>query len=123
MDLDDAMLAPQRLDLVAMKTHHFVTATSDLNNLVYRMLFTDGDEREILLPQPSLFSVHRRPWSRSKEEVDEQLRLLGFHEQHQEDVPSYDYSTHYGGTCSSSHQDEGTSSSYQGDTSSWPAWD
>ena len=47
---DDVMLAPQRLDLVAMKTHHFVTATSDLNNLVYRMLFTDGDEREILLP-------------------------------------------------------------------------
>ena len=63
-----------------MKTHHFVTATSDLNNLVYRMLFTDGDEREILLPQPALFSVDRRPWSRSKEEVDEQLRLLGFHE-------------------------------------------
>ena len=82
VDPNDAILAPQRLDLVAMKTHHFVTATSDLDSLVYRMLFTDGDEREIPLPQSTLFSVHRRPWSRSKEEVDEQLRLLGFHEQH-----------------------------------------
>ena len=117
------MLAPQRLDLVSMKTHHFVTATSDLYLLVYRLLFTDGDEREIILPQPALFSVDRRPWSRSKEEVDEQLHLLGFHEQHQEDAPSYDYSTHYGGAYSGSHQDEGTSSSYPGDTSSWPAWD
>jgi hypothetical protein len=46
------------------------------------MLFTDGEEREIPLPQPSLFSIHRRPWSRSKEELDEHLRLLGFHVQH-----------------------------------------
>ena len=50
MDPNDIMLAAQRLDLVAMKTHHFVTTTSDLDSLVYRMLFTDGDEREILLP-------------------------------------------------------------------------
>jgi hypothetical protein len=37
------------------------------------MLFTDGDEREVPLSQPSLFSLCRRPWSRSKEELDEQL--------------------------------------------------
>jgi hypothetical protein len=75
------LLVPQRLDLAAMKLHHFVTANSCTGKLVYRMLFTDGDEREVLLPQPSLFSLCRRPWSRSKEELDEQLRLLGFHMQ------------------------------------------
>jgi hypothetical protein len=75
----DILLAPQRLDLAAMKLHHFVTANSRAGKLVYRILFTDGEESEIPLPQSSLFTIHRRPWSRSKEELDEQLRLLGFH--------------------------------------------
>jgi hypothetical protein len=75
----DTLLAPRRLDLATMKLHHFVTANSCAGKLVYRMLFTDGDEREVPLPQPSLFSIYRRPWSCSKEELDEQLRLLGFH--------------------------------------------
>jgi hypothetical protein len=76
---NDTLLVPQRLDLAAMKVHHFVTANSCAGSLVYRMLFTDGDEREVPLAQPSLFSICRGPWSRSKEELDEQLRLLGFH--------------------------------------------
>jgi hypothetical protein len=67
----DVLLAPQRLDLAAMKLHHFVTANSCAGKLVYRMLFTDGEERGVPLPQPSLFSIHSRPWSRSKEELDE----------------------------------------------------
>jgi hypothetical protein len=75
---NDILLVPQRLDLAAMKLHHFVTANSCAGKLVYRMIFTDGEEREVPLPQPSLFSIYRRPWSRSKEELDEQLRLLGF---------------------------------------------
>jgi hypothetical protein len=75
----DTLLVPPRLDLAAMKLHHFVTANSCAGKLVYRMLFTDGKEREVPLPHPSLFSIYRRPWSRSKEELDEQLRLLGFH--------------------------------------------
>jgi hypothetical protein len=75
----DTLLAPQILDLPAMKLHHFVTANSCAGKFVYRILFTDRDEREVPLPQPSLFSIYRRPWSRSKEELDEQLRLLGFH--------------------------------------------
>jgi hypothetical protein len=78
----DILLAPQRLNLAAMKLHHFVTANSCVGKLVYRMLFTDGDEREVPLPQPSLFSVCRGPWSRLKEELDEQLRLLGFRVHH-----------------------------------------
>jgi hypothetical protein len=76
---NDILLVPQRLDLAAMKLHHFVTTNSCAGKLVYRMLFTDGDEREVPLPQPSLFNICRRPWSRLKEELDEQLRLLGFH--------------------------------------------
>jgi hypothetical protein len=76
---NDTLLVLQRLDLAAMKIHHFVTANSCAGSLVYRMLFTDGDEREVPLPQPSLFSICREPWSRSKEELDKQLRLLDFH--------------------------------------------
>jgi hypothetical protein len=39
----DIFLAPQRLDLAAMKLHHFVTANSCAGKLVYRMLFTNGE--------------------------------------------------------------------------------
>jgi hypothetical protein len=92
------------------------------------MLFTDGEEREIPLPQPSLFSIHGRPWSRSKEELDEQLRLLGFHVQHgtvdqeEEEASADHYAAYHTGAPSSSYQDEGASSSYFGDATSWPRW-
>jgi hypothetical protein len=36
---NDILLVPQRLDLAAMKLHHFVTANSCAGKLVYRMLF------------------------------------------------------------------------------------
>jgi hypothetical protein len=123
------MMAPQRLDLAAMKLHHFVTANSCARKLVYRMLFTDGDEREVPLPQPSLFSICRRPWSCSKEELDEQLRLLGFHthqgtvNQEEEEAPADLYTMYHAGASSSSYQDEGTSLSYFGGAASWPTWD
>jgi len=128
VDPSDELLTPQRLDLAAMKVHHFVTANSCAGSLVYRILFTDGDEREVPLPQPSLFSIRRRPWSRSKEELDEQLGLLGFHMQHdperqEDEAPSDDYAVHYTGASSSSYQDEGPSSSYFGGATSWPSWD
>jgi hypothetical protein len=93
------------------------------------MLFTNGEEREVPLPQPSLFRIHRRPWSRSKEELDEQLGLLGFHVQHgavdqeEEEVSVYHYAMYHTGAPSSSYQDEGASSSYFGDITSWPSWD
>ncbi|KAK1613663.1 hypothetical protein QYE76_019180 [Lolium multiflorum] len=82
LDPTDVKLTPIRLDIAAMKSHQFVTTDSSLDNIVYRMLFTDVDEREIPLPQPELFDIHRKPWSRSKEEVDEQLKIHGFHQQH-----------------------------------------
>jgi hypothetical protein len=51
------------------------------------------------LPQTSLFSICRGPWSCSKEELDEQLRLLGFHMQqgaeNQEEEAPTDYYTVY----------------------------
>jgi hypothetical protein len=125
----DILLTPQRLDLAAMKLHHFVTANSCTEKLVYKMLFTDGEEREVPLPQPSLFSIDNRPWSRTKEELDEQLRVLGFNVQHgvmdqeEEDELAYHYTTYHTGAPSSSYQDEGASSSYFGDATSWPSWD
>ncbi|KAK1618143.1 hypothetical protein QYE76_023660 [Lolium multiflorum] len=93
LDPNDVEIPPVKLDIAAMKSHQFVTVDSSMDNIVYRMLFADGDEREVLLPQTDLFSIDRKPWSRSKEEVDEQLKIQGFHQQHDsEDAePSYDY--------------------------------
>ncbi|KAK1679531.1 hypothetical protein QYE76_040379 [Lolium multiflorum] len=124
LDPTDVELTPVRLDIAAMKSHQFVTADSSMDNIVYRMLFADGDEREVLLPQTDLFSVDRKPWSRSKEEVDEQLKIQGFHQQHDsEDAePSYDYTVTYP-VASSSTYPTGRSSSYYGDTTSWGPWE
>ncbi|KAK1665525.1 hypothetical protein QYE76_053684 [Lolium multiflorum] len=125
LDPTDVELTPARLDIAAMKSHQFVTADSSMYNIVYRMLFADGDEREVLLPQIDLFSVHRQPWSRSKEEVDEQLKIQGFHQQHDsEDAePSYDYTVTYPVASSSTYPEQGPSSSYYGDTTSWGPWE
>ncbi|KAK1610596.1 hypothetical protein QYE76_034269 [Lolium multiflorum] len=92
IDPNDVPLTPRRLDITAMKSHHFVTTDSTIDNMVYRMLFADGDEKEIPLPQPGLFSIDREPWSRTKEEVDEHMKIQDFHQQHDsEDAePSYD---------------------------------
>ncbi|KAK1664844.1 hypothetical protein QYE76_053003 [Lolium multiflorum] len=125
LDPTDVEIPPVRLDIAAMKSHQFVTADSSMDNIVYRMLFADGDEREVLLPQTDLFSVDRKPWSRSKEEVDEQLKIQGFHQQHDsEDAePSYDYTVTYPVASSSTYLEPGRSSSYYGDTTSWGPWE
>ncbi|KAK1616034.1 hypothetical protein QYE76_021551 [Lolium multiflorum] len=125
IDPNDEILTPVKLDIAAMKSHQFVTTDSNLENIVYRMLFIDGDEREIPLPQGDLFSVRRRPWSRSKEEVDDQLRILGFHQQHDsEDAePSDGYNVTYPGASSSSYQGQDPPSSYYGGATSWAPWD
>ncbi|KAK1691955.1 hypothetical protein QYE76_008652 [Lolium multiflorum] len=125
LDSNDVPLTPRRLDIAAMKSHHFVTVDSTLDNMVYRMLFADGDEKEIPLPQPGLFSIDREPWSRTKEEVEEHMKIQDFHQQHDsEDVePSYDYTITYPGASSSTYPEYDPSSSYYGDTTSWPRWD
>ncbi|KAK1631690.1 hypothetical protein QYE76_006005 [Lolium multiflorum] len=106
LDPTDVEIPPVRLDIAAMKSHQFVTIDSSMDNIVYRMLFADGDEREVLLPQTDLFSIDRKPWSRSKEEVDEKLKIQGFHQQHDsEDAePSYDYTVTYPVASSSTYQ-------------------
>ncbi|KAK1684680.1 hypothetical protein QYE76_045528 [Lolium multiflorum] len=125
LDPNDVEIPPVRLDIAAMKSHQFVTIDSSMDNIVYRMLFADGDEREVLLPQTDLFSIDRKPWSRSKEEVDEQLKIQGFHQQHDsEDAePSYDYTVTYPVASSSTYLEPGRSSSYYGDTTSWGPWE
>ncbi|KAK1652392.1 hypothetical protein QYE76_070197 [Lolium multiflorum] len=125
IDPNDVPLAPRRLDIAAMKSHHFVTTESTLDNMAYRMLFADGDEKEIPLPQPGLFDIDRQPWSRTKEEVEEHMKIQDFHQQHDsEDVePSYDYTVTYPGASSSTYPEYDPSSSYYGDTTSWPRWD
>ncbi|KAK1631871.1 hypothetical protein QYE76_006186 [Lolium multiflorum] len=50
LDSNDVPLTPRRLDISAMKSHHFVTTDSTIDNMVYRMLFADGNEKEIPLP-------------------------------------------------------------------------
>jgi hypothetical protein len=114
-DPSDELLPPHRLDLATMKYHHFVTADSNAGNIVYRVLFTDGDERMVPLPQPSLFSVFRGPWSRTKEELDGKLSLLGFYGYNPENQVPSDHTMPYTGASSSTYQVEGTSSSrYEG---------
>ncbi|KAK1607099.1 hypothetical protein QYE76_030772 [Lolium multiflorum] len=124
LDPNDVKITPMRLDIAAMKSHQFVTTDSSLDKIVYRILFADGEEREILLPQPDLFSIDRKPWSRTKEEVDEQLKIQGFHQQHDsEDAePSYDYTVTYPGASSSTYP-EYDPSSYYGGATSWAPWD
>ena len=130
VDLNDELLTPQRLELAAMKGHHFITPNSHAGCLVYKVLFTDGSEKELPLPQPSLFSIFRKPLSLSKEELDEHLGALNFHSQHypEQQQPTYeappeDYTVYYTGASWSSHQDEGPSSSYTGGAPVWPTWD
>ncbi|KAK1619662.1 hypothetical protein QYE76_025179 [Lolium multiflorum] len=125
LDPTDVKLTPIRLDIAAMKNHQFVTADSSLDDIVYRMLFSDGEEREVPLPQPDLFSVDRKPWSRSKEEMDEKMKIEGFHQQHDsEDAePSYDYTVTYPGASSSTYPEYDPSSSYYGGPTSWAPWD
>ncbi|KAK1697715.1 hypothetical protein QYE76_014412 [Lolium multiflorum] len=123
LDPNDVKIAPMRLDIAAMKSHQFVTADSRLDNIVYRVLFADGEEREVPLPQPDLFSINRKPWSRSKEEVDDKLKIHNFHQQHDsEDAePSYDYTVTYPGASSSTYPEYDPSSYYEG-ASSWAPW-
>ncbi|KAK1683672.1 hypothetical protein QYE76_044520 [Lolium multiflorum] len=113
LDPNDVPLAPRKLDIAAMKSHHFVTADSTVDNMVYRMLFSDGDEKEIPLPQPGLFSIDRQSWSCTKEEVDEHMKIQDFHQQHDsEDAEaSHDYTVTYPGASSSTYPEYDPSSS------------
>ncbi|KAK1610648.1 hypothetical protein QYE76_034321 [Lolium multiflorum] len=75
LDSNDVPLTPRKLDIAAMKSHHFVTTDSTIDNMVYRMLFADGNEKEIPLPQPGLFNIDRQSWSLTKEAVEEHMKI------------------------------------------------
>ncbi|KAK1631701.1 hypothetical protein QYE76_006016 [Lolium multiflorum] len=124
IDPNDVPLTPRKLDITAMKSHHFVTTDSTIDNMVYRMLFADGEETEIPLPQLGLFCIDRQPWSRTKEEVDEHMKIQDFHQQHDsEDAePSYDCTITHPGASSSTYPEYDPSSSYYGDATSWDRW-
>ncbi|KAK1695487.1 hypothetical protein QYE76_012184 [Lolium multiflorum] len=124
LDSNDVPLTPRRLDIAAMKSHHFVTTDSTIDNMVYRMLFADGNEKEIPLPQPGLFNIDRKSWSLTKEEVEEHMKIQEFHQQHDSEnaEPSYDCTVTYPDVSSSTYLEPGRSSSY-GDTTSWGPWE
>ncbi|KAK1620938.1 hypothetical protein QYE76_026455 [Lolium multiflorum] len=125
LDSNDVPLTPRRLDIAAMKSHHFVTTDSTIDNMVYRMLFADGNEKEIPLPQPGLFSIDRQSWSLTKEEVGEHMKIQEFHQQHDSEnaEPSYDCTVTYPDVSSSTYLEPGRSSSYYGDTTSCGPWE
>ncbi|KAK1609788.1 hypothetical protein QYE76_033461 [Lolium multiflorum] len=125
LDSNDVPLTPRRLDIAAMKSHHFVTTDSTIDNMVYRMLFADGNEKEIPLPQQGLFNIDRQSWSLTKEVVEEHMKIQEFHQQHDSEnaEPSYDYTVTYPDVSSSTYLEPGRSSSYYGDTTSWGPWE
>ncbi|KAK1621376.1 hypothetical protein QYE76_026893 [Lolium multiflorum] len=125
LDSNDVPLTPRKLDIAAMKSHRFVTTDSTIDNMVYRMLFADGNEKEIPLPQPGLFNIDRQSWSLTKEAVEEHMKIQEFHQQHDSKnaEPSYDYTVTYPDVSSSTYMEPGRSSSYYEDTTSWGPWE
>ncbi|KAK1699210.1 hypothetical protein QYE76_015907 [Lolium multiflorum] len=125
LDSNDVPLTPRKLDIAAMKSHHFVTTNSTIDNIVYKMLFADGNEKEIPLPQQGLFNIDRQSWSLTKEVVEEQMKIQEFHQQHDSEnaEPSYDYTVTYPDVSSSTYMEPGRSSSYYEDTTSWGPWE
>ncbi|KAK1661782.1 hypothetical protein QYE76_049941 [Lolium multiflorum] len=125
LDSNDVPLTPRKLDIAAMKSHRFVTTDSTIDNMVYRMLFADGNEKEIPLPQPGLFNIDRKSWSLTKEAVEEHMKIQEFHQQHDSEnaEPSYDYTVTYPDVSSSTYMEPGRSSSYYEDTTSWGPWE
>ncbi|KAK1695868.1 hypothetical protein QYE76_012565 [Lolium multiflorum] len=112
---------------VTMKLEEFCRALdiAPVDNMVYRMLFADGNEKEIPLPQPGLFNIDRQSWSLTKEAVEEHMKIQEFHQQHDSEnaEPSYDYTITYPDVSSSTYMEPGRSSSYYGDTTSWGPWE
>ncbi|KAK1667092.1 hypothetical protein QYE76_055251 [Lolium multiflorum] len=125
LDSNDVPLTPRKLDIAAMKSHHFVTTNSTIDNIVYKMLFADGNEKEIPLPQQGLFNIDRQSWSLTKEVVEEHMKIQEFHQQHDSEnaEPSYDYTVTYPDVSSSTYMEPGRSSSYYEDTTSWGPWE
>ena len=80
---------PIRLNLATMKTHHYVTYDSTLENLQYRLLFCfDLDNPGFVrLPAPALFDIVARDgYSFLEEVLDEYLASLVPEEESEEEL-------------------------------------
>ena len=87
---DDLELDFIRLDLAVMKSHHFVTYDSTLENLQYRLLFAFelDNPRLVIFPAPILFnSVARDGYSFPEKVLDEYLASLAPEEEPEEEPP------------------------------------
>ena len=108
--------------LAAMIAHKFVTSGSTLNNLVYRTVFTNEAELEVPLLQPSLFSIHRKPLSYSREDLSAQMVVHPHHADSAAsplgapDAPYYVSASYY-------PNQGGSSSSTAYDASEWGRWE
>ncbi|KAE8771377.1 hypothetical protein D1007_56784 [Hordeum vulgare] len=85
---DDAPFPFISFDLTAMKTHEFVTSTSEFGNLVYIMRFGEFTTHEIRLPAPLLFDyTNRNRWYFTAIELDEFVIQQQFHNPKEGVVP------------------------------------
>ena len=55
--------------------------------MCYKILFNDDTERGVPLPQPILFSIDRKPRSRSKKEWDAELVSTNYYVVPEEEPP------------------------------------
>ena len=86
---DDFALDLIRLDLAAMKSHHYVSYDSTLENLQYRLLFACDlhNPRFVRLPAPVLFDTAVRDgYSFPEEVLDEYLASLVHEEEPEEEL-------------------------------------
>jgi hypothetical protein len=118
VDPTDTLLVSPRLNLAAMKMPYFVTNDSKVGNLVYRLFFANHEERHLPLPRQKLFSIVNMPLFVTLERVEDEVIVLGFHEQHDpepeeyQEAPPVNYTVYYPGASSSSHLEDGATSEY-----------
>ena len=85
---DDLALDFIRLDVAAMKAHHYVSYDSTLENLKYRLLFACdlNNPRFVRLPAPILFNtIAREGYSFPEEVLDQYLAALAPKEEPEEE--------------------------------------
>ena len=76
----DTQLPVKKLDLSFMKMHQFISPGSQLDNLLYKIMFANDIVREVALPDPCLFNhANRKGWSFSEYELDVYLGTPTFH--------------------------------------------
>jgi hypothetical protein len=82
----DVQLSIEKLDIVSMIKHDFVSNWSNLNNLSYEITFFKKkwrvikSERLVGLPAPALFNLDsRKSWSVTEDELDAYIERCGHH--------------------------------------------